>query len=159
MNTTLLKLKINFGATLIPFETPIEDYIIGVVQKILGKENKWHDKFSNYNISGMFGGIINNNQCIFKNGGYFYISSIDEELQETATQETEKDIDGSNSDSDGESSVQASSTENIISKESASSNSSLAVIESEGNSEQAEDTKENDSASSESATQDGDDTM
>ncbi len=80
MLKTLLKLKLNFGPTLEPFKTPIEDYIIGVIQKILGKENKWHDKFSDYNISGMFGGDIVNGQCLYINGGYFYISSTNEEF-------------------------------------------------------------------------------
>lgn len=81
-----LRLTLFFKPTNKKFDTPVEDYIVGVVQKILGKNNKWHDSFSPYNISSLLGGVVDGNNIIYKNGGYFHITSIEPEFLSVISQ-------------------------------------------------------------------------
>lgn len=81
----VLRIKIEFEGSTKPFTTPVEDYIVGLVQKILGENNKWHDNFSAYSISTMQGGVVKDKYMCFPDGGYFYVSSIDMEFIQAFT--------------------------------------------------------------------------
>lgn len=76
------RIRIELSGVDTTFKKPIEDSIVGFVHKMLGENNKWHDGFSNYNISGLYGGVVKDGYLSFPNGGYFYVSSIDEEFLE-----------------------------------------------------------------------------
>ena len=80
MKNVFNRIKVIFSPTNNQFDRPIEDYIIGVLQKVLGSNNKWHDNFSSYNVSTLLGGVIENNTVTFPNGGYFYVSSPEKEF-------------------------------------------------------------------------------
>lgn len=77
----ILRLKIKFESITSPFTKPSEDYIVGCVQTLFGEENKYHDSFSNYNVSGLLGGKVQDDGSMtYPDGCYFLFSSTDEEL-------------------------------------------------------------------------------
>lgn len=77
-----MRLKVNFTQNTenVPFTylNKLKSYI----HKILGDNNQYHDAFSNYQISRLNGSIFDKkNNCLqFKNGGYFYVASLDMEF-------------------------------------------------------------------------------
>lgn len=85
MTENILKLKIEFSGSKEIFTDPVEDYVIGFVHKVLGKDNKWHNGFSDYSISTLLGGKAMDGGMCFADGGYFYVSSIDEDFINTLT--------------------------------------------------------------------------
>lgn len=85
MKEVLMRLTLNFEPSERVFETPVEDFVVGFVQKMLGDGNKWHNSFSAYNISTMQGWDIKDGKIYFPKGGYFHISSIDMEFMKTIT--------------------------------------------------------------------------
>ena len=74
------QLKINFSGSDKPVTTPTEDYVVGLVHTILGDGNKWHSKFSEYNISTLLGGKPVDGHMCFPDGAYFLVSSSNEEF-------------------------------------------------------------------------------
>lgn len=72
-------LKINFAGSDKPFKKPTQEYVNRFINDLLGENNKYHDKFSNYSISQLRGGQLNENkEMIYPNGGYLFISSQDQ---------------------------------------------------------------------------------
>jgi CRISPR-associated endoribonuclease Cas6 len=73
-----------FNNNTLPVPVNNQSVINGYVHKCLGENNKYHDSFSNYNISHLWGGkltIIDSNPVInFNNYGKLIISSKDEEF-------------------------------------------------------------------------------
>lgn len=77
-----MRIKVNFSknTSLVPNNNKV---ILQYIHRCLGRDNKYHDKPSEYNISHLYGGEINYdevNTLNFKNGGYFIISSMDKEF-------------------------------------------------------------------------------
>ena len=72
-----MRIILNFGPTVVPFTKPTQNYVNGVVHTILGKDNPYHDKFSNYSVSFLRGGKLTSEGLIYPNGGQVYISSPD----------------------------------------------------------------------------------
>lgn len=75
-------IKLNFAPNTELFDKPTNDYVNGFVHTVLGKNNKWHDSFSPYSVSTMHGGKYDKdtNMIQFKNGGFFCVSSDNEEF-------------------------------------------------------------------------------
>ena len=86
-----MRLKLIFKESKLPFIEVPQDAVNSCVHRMLGEDNKYHDKFSPYAISSLFGGIIKNGKMTYPNGAYFYISTIDEEFIEKIIMKT---IDG-----------------------------------------------------------------
>lgn len=63
-------------------EVPVNNqhYINGFFHKILGKNNKWHDTFSNYAVSSLQGGHLHNSHLEFDGNPYITVSSEDTEF-------------------------------------------------------------------------------
>lgn len=61
----------------------IEDHIIGFVHKLLGDNNQWHDNFSEYNVSDIYGYKVVKDGICFPDGGYFYVTSTDNNFLNT----------------------------------------------------------------------------
>lgn len=77
-----MRLKLKFGPNTEKFDKPTNGYVNGFVHFVLGKENKWHDKFSPYSVSPMHGGTLDKESGFvqFPNGGYFIVASDDKEF-------------------------------------------------------------------------------
>lgn len=77
-----MTIKLNFGPNTELFDKPTNDYVNGFVHTILGKNNKWHDSFSPYSVSTMYGGKYDkeSNMIQFKDGGFFCVSSDNQEF-------------------------------------------------------------------------------
>ena len=78
-----MRITLNFEPTLVPFSEPTQNYVNGMVHTIIGKDNPYHDKFSNYSVSFLRGGILTSEGLIYPNGGKVFISSPDETFIET----------------------------------------------------------------------------
>ena len=69
-----MRIKLKFSPSKIPFTEPTQNVVNSCIHRILGKDNKYHNSFSNYSFSSLFGGIIVDNQMIYPNGAHFYVS-------------------------------------------------------------------------------------
>jgi CRISPR-associated endoribonuclease Cas6 len=78
-----MRITLNFGPTVVPFSEPTQNYVNGLIHTILGKDNHYHDKFSNYSVSFLRGGKLTSEGLIYPDGGKLYISSPDETFIET----------------------------------------------------------------------------
>ena len=78
-----MRITLNFGLTMVPFNEPTQNYVNGMVHAIIGKDNSYHDKFSNYSVSFLRGGKLTPEGLIYPNGGKVFISSPDETFIET----------------------------------------------------------------------------
>jgi CRISPR-associated endoribonuclease Cas6 len=85
MKYSILKLKIEFGGTEKVFTDPVEDYVISFIHKVLGKNNKWHNGFSDYSVSTLLGGTAKDGGMSFADGAYVYVSSTNEDFINTLT--------------------------------------------------------------------------
>lgn len=77
-----MRIKLKFSESKMPFNEPTQNAVNSCVHRILGENNKYHNTFSNYSVSSLFGGIIIDNKMTYPNGAHFYISSIDNEFIE-----------------------------------------------------------------------------
>ena len=78
-----MRIKVNFGKSEKLIRMPLNKEVNGFVNRILGENNEYHGKFSRYNISSMLGYTTVGTEGIrFPNGGYFYVSSDDDEFVE-----------------------------------------------------------------------------
>lgn len=75
-----MRIKLNFRHSLKPFVDSPQNAINSFVRRLLGQNNEYHDKFSNYSVSSLFGGLIVDNKMTYPNGAYFYISTIDDDF-------------------------------------------------------------------------------
>lgn len=85
MTENVLKLKIEFSGSKEPFTTPVEDYVISFLHNVLGRDNKWHNGFSEYSVSTLLSGQVKDGKMCYPDGGFFYVSSIDEGFINTLT--------------------------------------------------------------------------
>lgn len=79
-----MRLKVTLSKTdiLVPFDN--QKNVLGYFHKLLGDNNKWHDKQSTYCLSLLMGGKLKNHMLDFSQvNGTFYITSNDEELINT----------------------------------------------------------------------------
>lgn len=86
-----MRIKLIFNESKLPFVEVPQDIVNSCVHRMLGEDNKYHDKFSPYAVSSLFGGVIKDGKMSYPNGAYFYISAIDEEIIEKIVMKT---IDG-----------------------------------------------------------------
>ena len=77
-----MRIKLKFSPSKIPFTEPTQNIVNSCIHRILGKDNKYHNSFSNYSVSSLFGGMIVDNQMIYPNGAHFYVSSFNNEFIE-----------------------------------------------------------------------------
>ena len=77
-----MRLKLKFSESKIPFADSTQNAVNSCIHRILGENNKYHNSFSNYCVSSLFGGVIIDNKMTYPNGAHFYVSSLDEELIE-----------------------------------------------------------------------------
>ena len=76
-----MRIKINFSASKNVFNEAFNKKVNGFVNSLLGVDNKYHGKFSDYSISSMQGAVWNDdNTFSFPNGGYIYISSNNQDF-------------------------------------------------------------------------------
>jgi CRISPR-associated endoribonuclease Cas6 len=76
-----MRIKLKFKSNTDPIRNPLNSAINGFMNRILGDDNEYHGKFSNYSVSTMQGGKMDNDGILnFPNGGYFFISSPDNEF-------------------------------------------------------------------------------
>lgn len=74
-----MRIKLNFKPNKEPINNPLNEAVNGFINMVLGKDNKYHGKFSPYSVSSMQGGKMDKNGVLnFPNGGYIYVSSIDD---------------------------------------------------------------------------------
>lgn len=77
-----MRIKFNFSKNI--SEVPIHNQALmnSYIHKCLGRNNEYHDAKSNYNISHLYGGKLNrdNGMLAFDKGGYFVVSSQDNEF-------------------------------------------------------------------------------
>lgn len=74
-----LKIKLTKSEKLLPINN--QSIVNGFIHKLIGKNNKYHNTYSNYCISSLRGGkFVGDNKISFKNGGYIVISTSDNEL-------------------------------------------------------------------------------
>ena len=64
-----MRITLNFEPTMVPFNEPTQNYVNGMVHAIIGKDNSYHDKFSNYSVSFLRGGKLTPEGLIYPNGG------------------------------------------------------------------------------------------
>jgi len=77
-----MRIKVNFSKNTsdVPNNNSV---VLEYLHRCLGRDNKYHDKASSYNISHLYGGEINQHNLStlnFPNGGYFIVSSMDKEF-------------------------------------------------------------------------------
>ena len=74
-----MRIRINFLASPEIINDPLNSEVNGFVNKLLGENNEYHGKVSNYSVSPMLGYVIDKekHQKSYPNGGYFNISSPD----------------------------------------------------------------------------------
>lgn len=78
-----MRIILKFKETVVPFSEPTQNYVNGMIHTILGKDNPYHDNFSNYSVSFLRGGKLTSEGLIYPDGGKLYISSPDETFIET----------------------------------------------------------------------------
>lgn len=79
-NTAYMRIAIKFGPNTAPFERPVSDYVAAFLHECLGKDNKYHDAFSDYSVSQMRGGVVKDGALTFPSGGSFIVSSDNAEF-------------------------------------------------------------------------------
>ena len=77
-----MRIKVNFSKNTsgVPNNNKV---VLEYLHRCLGRDNKYHDKASSYNVSHLYGGEISQqelNTLNFPNGGYFVVSSMDNEF-------------------------------------------------------------------------------
>lgn len=77
-----MRIKIKFKANESPIEHSVmNSHINGFINKVLGENNKWHGTFSPYSVSGMYGGVLQEDKTIqYPNGGCFVVASSNSEF-------------------------------------------------------------------------------
>lgn len=77
-----MRIKLEFGPNTIPFsiKNPVQEQVNKMIHTMLGVNNKFHDTFSQYSVSQLFGGVLSNYEINYPDGGVLYISSINEEF-------------------------------------------------------------------------------
>lgn len=79
-----MRIRLNFNATDEVFNgTPTQNLVNGFVHRMLGKSNQYHDNFNEYSVSNLFGGVLTEKGMTYPNGGYFYLSTVDDTLMTT----------------------------------------------------------------------------
>lgn len=73
-----MRIKLVFSGSNNNFDCSPQDIVNSCVHRMLGSDNEYHDKFSPYAVSGLYGGEIIDDKVSYQNGCYFYISSHDE---------------------------------------------------------------------------------
>ena len=75
------RIKLKFAPSNKSFRSVLNKKVNGLVQDVLGKNNKYHGTFSDYSISSMQGAVWNEDGSYsFPNGGSVYVSSINQEF-------------------------------------------------------------------------------
>lgn len=82
-NIKNMRITLNFSPTMVPFEEPTQNYVNGMIHSILGKNNPYHNAFSNYSVSFLRGGKLTPKGLIYPDGGKVYISSPDDAFIDT----------------------------------------------------------------------------
>lgn len=77
-----MRIKINFTKNTTPVGISNQSMVNGFIHKCLGENNEYHDKPSDYSISSLWGGKLNEDKktLSFENGGFIIVSSIDEDF-------------------------------------------------------------------------------
>lgn len=79
--TKHMRITLTFSPTEIPFKNSSQNtHSIGLVHNLLGEDNPYHDKFSNYSLSMLRGGVRVEDGITYPNGGQLFISSPDMEI-------------------------------------------------------------------------------
>jgi CRISPR-associated endoribonuclease Cas6 len=75
-----IKINLSKNKTNVPIQN--QSLLNSWIHKVLGENNKWHDKKSNYSISSLRGGKMNDDKQTlnFPKGGFITVSSLDDEL-------------------------------------------------------------------------------
>ena len=80
----VMRIRINFNPTdEVFFRTPTQNFVNGFVHRMLGKANSYHDRFNEYSVSNLFGGVLTEKGMTYPNGGHFYLSSVNDTLMMT----------------------------------------------------------------------------
>jgi len=78
-----MRIKIKLSGTLNKLPINNQHIVNGFFHKLIGENNKYHDSFSDYNVSSLRGGkFIGNNEISFKDGGYIMVSTHDMEIMQ-----------------------------------------------------------------------------
>ncbi|HWY09827.1 MAG TPA: CRISPR-associated endoribonuclease Cas6 [Bacteroidia bacterium] len=76
-----MRIKVNFTKSTedVPNNNSV---VLEYLHRCLGRNNKYHDRISDYNISHLYGGVLceNRNFLTFPDGGYFVLSSMNTEF-------------------------------------------------------------------------------
>ena len=72
-----MRIKISFKPSMVKHSGSIHHYVNGMIHKLLGSNNKYHNNFSTYAVSSLQGGKLINGGIVFNNGAYLYISFPD----------------------------------------------------------------------------------
>jgi len=75
-----MRIIVNFSKNTEPVPTNNQEFINSYVHKCLGRNNDYHDSYSDYNISLLLGHSFNSNAFDFPNGGKLVISTKDAEF-------------------------------------------------------------------------------
>jgi len=77
-----MRIKINFTQNTSPVPIDNQHLLNGYIHKCLGKDNKYHDTWSNYSISTLLGGKLNKDSktLSFKDGAFITVTSEDREF-------------------------------------------------------------------------------
>ena len=75
-----MRLKLKFSESKIPFTYPTQNAVNSCIHRILGENNKYHNSFSNYCVSSLFGGVIVDKQQVIINlaGEYDLLGELSE---------------------------------------------------------------------------------
>ena len=74
-----LKIKLTPTDKLLPINN--QHIVNGFIHKLLGKNNNYHDNYSDYVVGSLRGGkYIGDNKISFKNGGYIMVSAYDQDF-------------------------------------------------------------------------------
>jgi len=75
-----MRIKIQFTKNTQAVPVNNQHMLNSYIHKCLGVNNKYHDAPSNYNISHLYGGKLIGDELQFNEGGYFVVSSMDQEF-------------------------------------------------------------------------------
>jgi len=80
-----MRIKINFTKNTEPVRIDNQSQVNGYIHKCLGDNNQYHDNVSDYCISSLMGGKLNEDRktLSFDNGGYITVSSLNNEFINT----------------------------------------------------------------------------
>ena len=79
IKTNSMRIKINFIGNDKPVTQRLNKEVNGFINRLLGENNEYHGKFSNYSVSPMLGYIIDKeHHCLsYPEGAYIFVSSND----------------------------------------------------------------------------------